>query len=486
MSSQLRDSSILAIYESPNKYKQFKRLFQEIGIDATLCFTQGRVFDIPENEIGIDDNGDMKFVAVDEKRHNYIVNQIKSHDVVFCLTDMDDEGEWIADSVKRLSFEHADNTIFLRLNLKEITSNSLKKAIKNASEELDVDAISKAHARRFIDRYIGYTDNPKKLDVRGRILTPLLNSLYEKSMPQQHAYYVEHKDRVIAATSHLSAEEVSAAIKDAEVEICNSHEIQKSSIDTLPNTAECLLYQMSRIEDISATNAFQELQTLYQEGDISYPRTENSKYYVMEGQHSGIKAIDYDDDTEGEDSLLAFIKSRTLFANSRSTVTELVPSDEVVIALSSFGLSNIKIFKKDNSQQSAADSFYKPLARLNRRTTRTFFNDMKVTSINLSKYQLLLMRLAELDIAQPSTLHIHVDKAAKYTELNGELTLSPKGLRVALQSDPITNAIKNIENVHKINETLDKNGLKVEDKIAECLNIINQSVTSPEEKDLSL
>lgn len=480
------DKSILAIYESPNKYKQFKRLFYSLGISVTLCFTQGRVFDIPKDEIGIETKGQMKLVAVDEKRLQHIIRQVQTHDIVFCLTDMDEEGEWIADSIKRLSFEHSNGTLFLRLRLNEITAPSLKSAIKDASEELNLDAISKAQARRYIDRYIGYAENAKKMDIRGRILTPFLNSIYSKNIPKNNIFYIEQEDVSVQLVSALKADEIHEIFNKIKNDLKTDSTSKRDSLNTLPNTAECLLYQMSRLEKASASDSFDELQELYQEGNVSYPRTDSAKYHVMDGHHSGIKALDYDEDTDSDDSLLGFIKNRTIFAQSHSEITALLLPQSLETSLSKLGVHNVKVYKKSNTSSRASDSFYKPLSTFTDKREAQHIGNIKVERIELTKHQLLLMRLIELNIAQPSTLHMHVDKAARYTNFEDALTLSVQGLRIALQSDRITNAIKNVDNVYKINNMLDKNGVKVEEKILECLNIINQGAAAPEEKDLSL
>lgn len=480
-------NDIIAIYESPNKYKLFKRLFEELGVKVSYAYTQGRIFDLPEGKLGIGKNGEMEFSPVSKERHRYLVDQLLSHKTVFCLTDMDDEGEWIADSVKRLCYEHAKDTTFLRLNLRELTKESLKKAIESATESLNNDAISKAHARRYVDRYIGYTENEKKLDTRGRVITPLVNSIYENPIELKKLLYIETKNLSIEASTTLSLKQVISLLSDYKEDIEKSTVVERTSIDTLPITSECLNYQLGRYEHDSSSDAFSELQDLYQNGDISYPRTENSKYYVIEGEHSGIKAVDYDDESIDGDSLLSFLKARTIFANMNATITELIPSDLLLSSLSGHGVSHLKIYKKESALDDIKKSFFMPLSMHYNTPPPTKINNISVWEKRMSKEQLILQRLCDLKIAQPSTLHLHIDNVSNLINVNdNNLSLTTKGLRVALQSDPISLSIKNIENIQKINQTLDKNGIKVEEKILECLNIINQEGMPSGQKDLSL
>lgn len=477
----------LVVYESPSKFKLFRNLFNEIGLDCKFAYTQGRVFDLPSDEYGIDSSNNMTFVPVDEYRLKHLRNAIENADTVFCLTDMDDEGEWIADSVKRLCYEHGECD-FLRLRLNSYSIEDLIEAIKTADETLDNDAIAKAHSRRYIDRYLGYSDNDDRRLQRGRVLTPVLFNIYEDPIHLNREACVISGEYVFKTRTMLPDKVLSEVVKTLSSSLSNEELLPVNIRDSLPTTEECLMYEMSRVPDKSATDAFGELQSLYENGEISYPRTENSKYYVMEGKHSGIKALEYDDNSDDDDSLFSLIKKRTVLAQSEHKISTINVSGKLEEKLNENGLFYTKIFKLENQEyNSHALSLIAPLSLLNRLGDGNGYNDGVVFSIKLSSEQRVLSRLTKTNLAQPSTLHIHTDKISSLVqEEEGVLRLNSRGLKIAVQGDQLSVTMRNMENAHEINNILNKKGLKVEDKIAKCLNVLNHGVSSHDENEFTL
>lgn len=480
------NSSILVVYESPNKYKLFRSLFEEIGLECTYTYTQGRIFDIPEDRIGLKSDMSMDLVPVNVTRLEHLAKQISGHDTVFCMTDMDDEGEWIADSVKKICHEH-DRTTFLRLNLTSYTKESLISSIEMADESLNLDAIYSAQARRYVDRYIGYNNNDKSL-VRGRVLTPLLFSIYENEIDLRKEIQISFDDNLfLTAKTTLPDEmavDVLSKIKD-EIAACDKDLVDVNN--SLPTTYDCLQYQLAKNEECSALDAFEELQELYENGDISYPRTENTKYYVMEGQHSGIRSLDIDESGEEDDSLLTFINKRTLVAKKGTASVARIRIPEVLDKkLAESGIFDVVAHTSNKEIKKEDISLLAPTFLISRKKMAQK-DGVVFTSIRRSNSAMVMERIQSLKLARPSTIAGHTNKALRYTnDDNGSIMLNNKGLSIALQGDKISLALRNVELAQEINHSLHKNGLKVEERITKCLNAIYQGPTVLDDSEFTI
>jgi 5S rRNA maturation endonuclease (ribonuclease M5) len=482
------NSEILVIYESPNKYKLFKSLFNEVGLECKFVYTQGKVFDLPKDSLGITEDGGVTLEPVNEKRLNYLKSAIESSDRVLCLTDMDDEGELIAKSIKDLCSD-SPSTKFLRLRLNEYTPDSLISAFKSGTEELDSDAINKAYSRRYIDRFIGFTDNEDKMLQRGRVLTPFVQNIYEEPIQLKKKVEYTKGDMFLSFRTVISDDISVKIIEELEEHIRSAKLEPVDTLNTLPNTEECLQYQMSRFTDITATEAVEELQELYQSGKVSYPRTESSKYNVMEGQHSGIRDLDGEETSDDDDTLLSFIKKRTSFAlNNKEKIYKVELNDSLKLKLEESGIFHFKAHIVPSIRNTPdAISYLSPYSMLNKAGSPAKINDAKVLSYNLSVHQRVLDRLVRTNLAQPSTLHTHCDKVAKLVkEETGTISLNIKGLRVAVQGDRISNTIKSMDNALKINNILNKKSINIDEKISKCLNIFGQNGNSSEDNDFPL
>lgn len=481
------EKKVLAIYESPNKHNLFKRLFREAGISCDFAYTQGRIFDLPVNKLGLHKDGNMDIVPVDQKRFNYLQSKINDSDIVLCLTDMDEEGEWIADSIKRICFNSQD-TNFLRLKLNEYTKDSLINALESSTESLNHDAISVAQSRRYIDRLIGYADNDDKDCTRGRVLSPFIQSIYEDPIQLRKKVELKADNTYISFKTALPDNVVVDVISTNLQAINNSNATPIDPRNSLPNTYECLQYQLTRLQASNIEDAAHELQELYELGFVSYPRTESSRYKVYEGQHSGIRSLELEDESDSDDSLLTFIKKRTLFAKeNRHSIKRLEIDTETETKLNNLGVFEVTAYTVNDTEKDNVLSIVSPYRMLNNVGNPLSSNGIELYSYQLSLEQRLLERLKNSKLAQPSTLHLHVSKIKSYVHEDGNaIMLNTRGVKVAVQGDWLSNIVKNIDNAHEINGILNKNGLSVDDKIAKCLNIIYQKDKFVDENDFQI
>ncbi len=149
----------LLIVESPAKAKTIQKY---LGKDFIVKASMGHVIDLPEKEFGVDIEKEFKPKFVTIKGKNKILKEIKDaakkSDVVYLATDPDREGEaisWhIANALKRIK---KDN--IFRIRFHEITKSAIKQAVENP-DKIDENKVYAQHARRILDRIVGYSISP--------------------------------------------------------------------------------------------------------------------------------------------------------------------------------------------------------------------------------------------------------------------------------------------------------------------------------------
>ncbi len=146
----------LLIVESPTKVKTIQ---QYLGNDYDVISCVGHVKDLPRNDLGIDidNNFKIKLTVLPEKK-KFIAElrkKSKTAERVMIATDPDREGEAIA---AHLASEVPEEKLE-RVQFTEITKAGIAEGIKNI-RSIDQDLVSAQTARRVIDRLVGYKVSP--------------------------------------------------------------------------------------------------------------------------------------------------------------------------------------------------------------------------------------------------------------------------------------------------------------------------------------
>ncbi len=229
----------------------------------------------------------------------------------------------------------------------------------------------------------------------------------------------------------------------------------------------------STIKGGCSRESFNSLQKAYESGDISYPRTENKRFYVHEDNHSGIKStkdnITYEDIIRESDEGIRNIMIKTLAEqNEAITVFNVELSDKAYHALAKMGLiryRGVKIIYSETrfSERVISDGHYLENGGRNESFT--------VHEPSLDYY--LLDRLGELGIGTPSTLCHHVENISPYVRNEERVLPDFNAMRVLNSGDYITERLKSISISKSIDILLHNNDLKVEDKVKKCLNMLH-------------
>lgn len=288
----------LIIVESPTKAKTLSKF---LGKDYSAEATVGHIKDLPKSPISVDvENNfapDYQTVPGQEKVIKAIQKLGKKAEGIYIATDPDREGEAIAAHVAEIV---SGNDNIQRIEFHEITKSAVEHAIENPREINDclVDA---QVARRVLDRLVGYTLSPvlwKKVRrglSAGRVQSVAVRLIVEKE-DERNAFKAEE---FWIITSELNkAEPFSVELtkidgKKAEVsnekqakEIVSGLEKSEYVVDKIikkeakakplpPFTTSTLTQAAANLFGYSAKRTMRAAQALYEEGLITYHRTDS-------------------------------------------------------------------------------------------------------------------------------------------------------------------------------------------------------------------
>lgn len=256
-------------------------------------------------------------------------------DAIVNAGDADREGEIIV----RLCIQHAlkSEKKLLRLWLPDQTPKTVAAALRDMKEEADYDNLAnEGLARTYIDWLYGvnltrYATLKSGTLLRvGRVIVPIVRAIYERDMSIRHfkpdVYYAvvgraEHRGETVEVVSktRFSKEEKAkgeAFCRDLNTRICRVTD-KKVKKEILPPGK---LYSLSKLQNVlgkkykmSMADSLAIVQKLYEEGYLTYPRT-NSEYLATAEQDkikevlAGVRRIGYP---------VAFRFHKTIFDDSK-------------------------------------------------------------------------------------------------------------------------------------------------------------------------
>ena len=282
----------LIIVESPSKAKTISKLIKGYLIKATL----GHIVDLPEDKMGIDlNNFEMFFVPI--KGKNKIIKELKKFvnrsEIVYISTDPDREGEAIAYHI----VERTKPKNYKRIEVHAIIKEEIKKALLNP-RDIDYNRVYSQFSRRLIDRIVGYFLSPLaskiiggRLSV-GRVQSPALRLIVEREREirnfKPQTYYqiqVVYKKDNLTFIAKLNrnikereeAEKILKEIKENEHIVYKVIEIEQKESSPEPYRTATLQQDASKILGISPEETMNIAQFLYENGYITYHRTDSVK-----------------------------------------------------------------------------------------------------------------------------------------------------------------------------------------------------------------
>lgn len=322
----------LIIVESPTKARTLTKYLKGA---YTVVATMGHIRDLPKSDLGVDTekNFEPRYIIPRDKAKNAKVlkDAAKNAEIIILATDPDREGEAIAWHVAHI-LSKKDPATFKRIVFHEITESAIKEALENP-REIDQPLVDAQQARRILDRLVGYKLSPllwQKLSKRwlsaGRVQSVAVRLIVERE--REIATFAKKEywtiDGVFSSLqgeslqAHLVSKDgqkyervlafdlfdgkyttTSSTINDqpSTINIINDFKppftistVDKKEIKrnpTAPFTTSTLQQEAGRRLYFSAKKTMQLAQKLYEEGYITYHRTDSvnlSKKFLEEAK----------------------------------------------------------------------------------------------------------------------------------------------------------------------------------------------------------
>ncbi len=291
----------LVIVESPTKAKTLaKFLGSEYKIEASF----GHIRDLPKSKLGVDVDHDFApqyvQIAKQKERSTQLKKLAKTADNIFLATDPDREGEAIAWHVAELldvSKKHH------RIVFHEITKHAIEEALHHP-RDLDMKLVDAQQARRILDRLVGYKLSPllwKKIRKglsAGRVQSVAVRLIVEKEREIEAFKAVEFwqfnadvksdqgsvisvqlkeiNDKELAISNTKDAVGVETDLKAASYQVSNVEEKEFKRTPPAPYTTSTLQQIAANRLGWTAKRTMQVAQNLYEEGLITYHRTDST------------------------------------------------------------------------------------------------------------------------------------------------------------------------------------------------------------------
>jgi DNA topoisomerase-1 len=307
----------LIVVESPTKARTISRF---LGKDYFIEATRGHIKDLPKSKLGIDIEKDFEpqYMVVAKKKE--VIERIKkmseSADRIFLATDPDREGEAIAKHVEDVLCDdkgkNAWNKGVFRIVFHEITKNAIDLALQHP-RPVDINLVDAQVARRVLDRLVGYKLSPllwKKVRrglSAGRVQSVAVRLIVEREKEieafQPKEYWeifcdvsglLRQADRTNSKVSNsfrvrlIGIGDKSAVVENKQEADKIVSELEKSSYEVSdvrkretinspypPFTTSTMSQAAARIFGWSAKRTMSVAQKLYEEGLITYHRTDS-------------------------------------------------------------------------------------------------------------------------------------------------------------------------------------------------------------------
>ena len=290
----------LVIVESPSKCKKIE---EYLGPEYKVIASFGHVRELNSLK-NIDVKNDFKptfeLIDDDKKKKNIEIMRecIKNASEVILATDDDREGEaiaWHICMIFNLSIETTKRIVF-----HEITKLAIEEAIR-IPRIINMDLVNSQQARQVLDLLVGFTISPllwkyvsknsENSLSAGRCQTPALKLVYDNQMeinksPGKKVYnttgYFTSKNIVFELNKkYETSDEIIAFLEES----VNYHHIYSCSTPSIiirdppkPLTTSRIQQIASNIMHISPKETMKICQLLYEEGYITYMRTDSSNY----------------------------------------------------------------------------------------------------------------------------------------------------------------------------------------------------------------
>jgi len=353
----------IIIVESPGKIKKIQAF---LGSNYVVQASRGHIMDLEKSSISVDisNNFEPSYTINSDKKD--IVNNLKKlcKDclTVYLAADEDREGEFIAESLKRvLKLKNYKRAVF-----HEITKKAIENAIEN-HKDIDYNMVYAQQARRILDRIVGYKLSPllSKIDGiganayhlgAGRVQSVIVRIIVDKEkeiedfLTSSRSAFYEGKGifNIISSDFNIDLDTVLYTIDPIKkLELIKDNEEVYDKVILIANTLIGCTWQLvdikKRVINRSPTAPFitsslqQEAssrlhfpiaktmliaQKLYEDGLITYMRTDST--ILSEEAHKNIKKFIIDN---YEEKYYSYKQYKSKSANAQEAHEAIRPTD---------------------------------------------------------------------------------------------------------------------------------------------------------------
>ena len=323
----------LVVVESPAKVKTIKKF---LGSSYQVVASMGHVRDLPKSSMGIDVENDFepKYITIRGKGDLLasLRKEVKKADKIYLATDPDREGEaisWHLENALKLSPGETDKKVY-RITFNEITKNAVKKSLSEP-RDIDMDRVNAQQARRVLDRLVGYGISPllwakvKRGLSAGRVQSVALRLICDREdeieafIPEEYwtidavfdvkgekkplnSHFYGDASGKIDIKNKEEAESIRAFCEKASYKITEVKRGERVKKAPLPFTTSTLQQEASKLLNFSTSKTMRIAQNLYEDGIISYLRTDSTRLSDEARQ----MAQTYISDNYGKDHLGAY------------------------------------------------------------------------------------------------------------------------------------------------------------------------------------
>ncbi len=289
----------LIIVESPTKAKTLSRF---LGKGYEIEASYGHIRDLPQKKLGIDMKSNFlpEYVQTDKqiKRTEEIKRLSSKAKTIYLATDPDREGEAIAWHVGEVL--GTKGKVLRRVTFHEITKKAIEEALKHPGD-VDMKLVNAQQARRVLDRLVGYKLSPllwrkiRKGLSAGRVQSVAVRLIVDKEreieafVPEEywdikvelqklHSLPVEQLTVKLVSEEVKNGEDASRVENDLRVAEFVVVGVDKKKVTRLPLppfTTSTLQQTAANKLGWSAKKTMQVAQNLYEEGLITYHRTDS-------------------------------------------------------------------------------------------------------------------------------------------------------------------------------------------------------------------
>lgn len=306
---------ILLLVESPAKCKTIKSILEVINKDNNyeVLATYGHILKIKPDQSSIDIHNNFATTYEPIEKNKGQVTKIckaaKDVNTVILATDLDREGEDIANDVKECLVQNGYNGEFKRIVFSEITHKSLAQALDNP-RDIDISLVQAQKTRACIDFLVGFYLSPvlwKKLKIvtlsAGRVQSPTLRMIYNRKKAVDNfiptntwsiTSTVKNKEaEKLQAQLHMGKNAVFKKQEEAdkclvqinkELDLCKYKLVISQCNKRDTKTKPPVPLKTSTLQRIAGTKlgltakqCMDTAQSLYENGHITYMRTDSSQ-----------------------------------------------------------------------------------------------------------------------------------------------------------------------------------------------------------------